>query len=75
MSTSLTGFRVPRLLFVSACCSGFLPASRGQAQAKTFQPSNCSYPAATQVFSQWKDQGYYELAPEGGFEGGGTGWT
>ena len=35
----------------------------------------CSYPDAEQVFSQWGDSSYYELAPDGGFEEGGTGWT
>jgi hypothetical protein len=35
----------------------------------------CSYPDATQVFAPWKDKGWYQLAPEGGLEGGATGWT
>jgi hypothetical protein len=35
----------------------------------------CSYPSAEQVFSKWGDHNYYELAPEGGFEEGGSGWT
>ena len=26
------------------------------------------------MFTQWGDDGYYELAPDGGFEKGGTGW-
>jgi hypothetical protein len=75
MSAFYTGFRVPRLLLVVGLLTGLLACLSGQAQAKTYKPSKCSYPAATQVFSQWGDQGYYELAPEGGLEGGGTGWT
>jgi hypothetical protein len=35
----------------------------------------CSYPDAEQVFAPWKDKGWYQLAPEGGLEGGATGWT
>jgi len=35
----------------------------------------CSYPDATQVFAPSKDKGWYQLAPEGGLEGGATGWT
>ncbi|HWB70007.1 MAG TPA: hypothetical protein VG518_08505, partial [Solirubrobacterales bacterium] len=35
----------------------------------------CSYPDAEQVFSRWEDNGYYELAPDGGLEEGGNGWT
>ena len=34
----------------------------------------CTYPKAEQVFSQWGDEGNYELAPDGGFEAGGSGW-
>jgi hypothetical protein len=75
MSASSAGFRVPRLLLSAGLLIGLFACFGGQAQARTIQPSKCSYPAATQVFSPWKDQGYYELAPEGGLEGGGTGWT
>ncbi len=45
-----------------------LAAFAGSAQA-------CSYPGATQVFKPWGDQSSYVLAPDGGFEAGGTGWT
>jgi hypothetical protein len=34
----------------------------------------CNYPNAEQVFSKYGDNAYYELAPDGGLEGGGTGW-
>jgi hypothetical protein len=34
----------------------------------------CSYSGAKQVFSPWGDQGNYVLAPDGGFEAGGSGW-
>jgi hypothetical protein len=42
--------------------------SAGSAQA-------CSYPGAEQVFSPWGDQHHYVLAPDGGFEAGGSGWA
>lgn len=35
----------------------------------------CSYPDAEQVFAPYKDQGYYQLAPDGALGEGGTGWT
>jgi hypothetical protein len=35
----------------------------------------CSYSGAEQVFSGWGDQHYYALAPDGGFEAGGSGWS
>jgi hypothetical protein len=34
----------------------------------------CSYSGAKPVFSPWGDQHNYVLAPDGGFEGGGSGW-
>lgn len=49
------------LIAVSAFCS--------------FAQAACSYPDAAQVFAPWKDSGYYQLAPEGGFEAGASGWT
>jgi hypothetical protein len=44
-----------------------LAAFAGSAQA-------CSYSGAEQVFSPWGDQSNYVLAPDGGFEAGGSGW-
>lgn len=35
----------------------------------------CSYSGAEQVFKQWGDQKNYVLAPDGGFEAGGSGWA
>jgi hypothetical protein len=35
----------------------------------------CSYSGAEQVFSGWGDQRSYVLAPDGGFEAGGSGWS
>jgi hypothetical protein len=35
----------------------------------------CSYPGAKPVFAPWGDQHDYALAPEGGFEAGGRGWS
>lgn len=34
----------------------------------------CSYAGAEQVFAPWGDQRNYVLAPDGGFEAGGSGW-
>jgi hypothetical protein len=34
----------------------------------------CSYSGAEKVFSPWGDQRSYVLAPDGGFEAGGSGW-
>ncbi|MGH7485881.1 MAG: hypothetical protein ACREMY_09810 [bacterium] len=34
----------------------------------------CSYSGAETVFSPWGDQHRYVLAPDGGFEAGGSGW-
>ena len=44
-----------------------LAAFAGAAQA-------CSYSGAEKVFSPWGDQRNYVLAPDGGFEAGGSGW-
>jgi hypothetical protein len=45
-----------------------LAAFAGTAQA-------CSSSGAAQVFKPWGDQRSYVLAPDGGFEAGGAGWT
>jgi hypothetical protein len=35
----------------------------------------CTYSGAEQVFSPWGDSSSYVLAPDGGFEAGGSGWS
>ena len=35
----------------------------------------CSYKGAEQVFRPWGDSSSYVLAPDGGFEAGGAGWS
>lgn len=35
----------------------------------------CDYRGAEQVFRPWGDNHFYVLAPDGGFENGGTGWS
>lgn len=45
-----------------------LAVSAGKAHA-------CSYPDAKPVFAPWGDQHSYALAPDGGFEAGGSGWA
>jgi hypothetical protein len=42
-------------------------ASAGAAQA-------CSYSGGKQAFAKWRDSRDYVLAPDGGFEAGGSGW-
>lgn len=46
-----------------------LIALAGTAQAA------CQYTGAEQVFGPWGDRHYYVLAPDGGFEAGGAGWS
>lgn len=47
----------------------------GLAAFSSLAQAACNYPDAEQVFSSWDDDGYYQLAPEGGFESGASGWT
>lgn len=35
----------------------------------------CNYTGAEPVFSPWSDSRFYVLAPDGGFEAGGLGWS
>lgn len=37
--------------------------------------ASCGYTGAKQVFAPWGDRHAYVLAPDGGFEAGGAGWT
>jgi len=57
-----------RLALVSLFALLALGLAAGSAQA-------CSYPGAQPVFSPWGDQHDYALAPDGGFESGGHGWS
>jgi hypothetical protein len=57
-----------RLICATAIALLTLAVLAGSAQA-------CSYSGAKQVFSQWGDQRYYVLAPDGGFESGGLEWS
>ncbi|HSK49698.1 MAG TPA: hypothetical protein VK889_04290 [Solirubrobacterales bacterium] len=69
LSHSRVGFPIRRLLLVAVGAVLAFSASATAAQAA------CSYPDAEQVFAAWKDEGYYQLAPDGGLEQGGTGWS
>lgn len=60
-------FPVPRFLAVVVGVLLSFSAFASAAQA-------CSYPDASQVFSQWGDSDYYQLAPDGGLEEGGSDW-
>jgi hypothetical protein len=68
MNVSLPTLSIPRLLLAAGGALVILFAGASAAQAA------CSYPDAEQVFSAWGDKRYYELAPDGGLEEGGTGW-
>jgi hypothetical protein len=59
-----------RVRFVALLATALLAlaAFAGSAQAA------CSYTGAEKVFSPWGDQRSYVLAPDGGFEAGGSGW-
>jgi hypothetical protein len=69
MSTAFPKHR-PALLTVA-----MILAALGLAVYASAAQAACSYPDAAQVFAPWKDKGWYQLAPEGGLEGGGNGWT
>jgi hypothetical protein len=60
--------RIRKLLATTAAVVAVLAMTGASAQA-------CSYSGAEQVFSAWGDQHSYVLAPDGGFEAGGSGWT
>jgi hypothetical protein len=62
LSLSRNGFAA---LLITALLA--LAVFAGAAQA-------CSYSGAKTVFSPWGDQRKYVLAPDGGFEAGGSGW-
>jgi hypothetical protein len=65
------GISSPRrvtLVSVMAIALLTMAAFAGSAQA-------CSYGGAEQVFKPWGDQRNYVLAPDGGFEAGGSGWA
>jgi len=59
---------IRKLITVAAAVLAVSACSAAAAQA-------CTYTGAAQVFSRWGDQHSYVLAPDGGFEAGGTGWT
>lgn len=69
MSITVTRFPAMRCLLATVAAVLGIAAFSSAAQAA------CNYPDAEQAFSKWGDSRYYELAPDGGFEEGGTGWT
>jgi hypothetical protein len=68
---SITVMRFP----IMRCLLATVVAVLGLAAFSSVAQATCNYPDAEQVFSKWGDTRYYELAPDGGFEEGGTGWT
>lgn len=59
---------IRKLIAITAAMLAIAVVSAGAAQA-------CNYTGAEQVFKPWGDQSSYVLAPDGGFEAGGQGWT
>jgi len=66
MSFSISSPRQVLAVIAAAILGVFAFAASAQAA--------CNYPNAEQVFSEYGDNAYYELAPDGGLEGGGSGW-
>jgi hypothetical protein len=56
------------LLAIMSAVVAILACSAATAQA-------CDYRGAEQVFKPWGDNHFYVLAPDGGFEAGGAGWS
>lgn len=59
---------ISKLLTTLAAVVALLACFAASAQA-------CNYSGAEQVFRPWGDNHYYVLAPDGGFEAGGSGWS
>jgi hypothetical protein len=59
---------IRKLIAITAAALAIAIVSAGAAQA-------CNYTGAEQVFKPWGDQDSYVLAPDGGFEAGGQGWS
>jgi hypothetical protein len=69
MSTAVPKHRLTLLLMAMVIATFAFDVYASAAQAA------CSYPEAEQVFTPYEDDGYYQLAPDGAFASGGTGWT
>ena len=59
---------IRKLVATVAAVTAISAVVAGAAQA-------CDYTGAEQVFKPWGDQHSYVLAPDGGFEAGGQGWS
>jgi hypothetical protein len=59
---------MPKLIIAAVVALVAVAFSASAAQA-------CPYTGAEQVFRPWGDLSFYVLAPDGGFESGGSGWT
>jgi hypothetical protein len=57
-----------KLLATMAAVVAVMACAAATAQA-------CNYQGAEQVFKPWGDNHHYVLAPDGGFEAGGNGWS
>jgi hypothetical protein len=69
MSTAVPKHRLTLMVLATMVAALAIGAYASAARAA------CSYPDAEQVFTPYKDKAYYQLAPDGGFASGGSGWT
>jgi hypothetical protein len=63
-----------RAVIVLGLVGGTIALAVGAAPASAGLGLACPTPTAT-PFMPWKDYAYYAFSPDGGFEGGGSGWT
>jgi hypothetical protein len=66
----LTPRRIPRAARLALATAVTCLVTTGVAQA-----AGCPNAPVAQPFTQFGDTSYYTLVPDGGFEGGGAGWT
>jgi hypothetical protein len=63
-------FKGTRTRLLGALTAAAMLTALGPAAAQA-----CNYSGAEQVFAAWGDRHHYVLAPDGGFEAGGSGWS
>jgi hypothetical protein len=68
-------FRFAGALAVICFASALTASTAGAGLLPGLLGVNCSSGALVQPFRHWGDAGTYQLAPNGGFEGGTSGWT
>ena len=63
-----------RVVVVLGLVGGTIALAIGAAPASAGLGLSCPVPTST-PFAPWKDYSYYAFSPDGGFEGGASGWT